>query len=55
MLYKFPLVFLAAIMRSFSLLQTAIIPYISVLVTKLTQKLVAVSKVTHSYRHQPVV
>ncbi|KAK2193331.1 hypothetical protein NP493_15g03058 [Ridgeia piscesae] len=33
-----------AIMRSFSLLQTAIIPYISVLVTKLTQKLVAVSK-----------
>uniref|UniRef100_A0A8C5XN78 Exportin-2 n=1 Tax=Microcebus murinus TaxID=30608 RepID=A0A8C5XN78_MICMU len=33
-----------AIMRSFSLLQEAIIPYIATLITQLTQKLLAVSK-----------
>lgn len=33
-------------MRSFSLLQEAIIPYIATLITQLTQKLLAVSKVT---------
>lgn len=33
-------------MRSFSLLQEAIIPYIPTLITQLTQKLLAVSKVT---------
>lgn len=35
----------AAIMRSFSLLQESIIPYIPSVITQLTQKLLAVSKV----------
>lgn len=35
----------AAIMRSFSLLQETIIPYIPSVITQLTQKLLAVSKV----------
>lgn len=38
--------YFTAIMRSFSLLQEAIIPYIPTLITQLTQKLLAVSKVT---------
>uniref|UniRef100_A0A2I3H1C3 Exportin-2 n=1 Tax=Nomascus leucogenys TaxID=61853 RepID=A0A2I3H1C3_NOMLE len=36
--------FILSIMRSFSLLQEAIIPYIPTLITQLTQKLLAVSK-----------
>lgn len=40
-----------AIMRSFSLLQEAIVPYIPTLIGQLTQKLLLVSKVrkTHAY------
>lgn len=42
-------------MRSFSLLQEAIIPYIPTLITQLTQKLLAVSKVTEQLlKVQPV-
>jgi phage-related protein len=37
-----------AIMRSFSLLQDAIVPYIPTLIDQLTQKLLLVSKVIHT-------
>ena len=37
--------FLAAIMRSFSLLKEAMLPYVEVLITNLASKLVLVSKV----------
>lgn len=43
----FPLIF-KAIMRSFSLLQEAIVPYIPTLIGQLTHKLLLVSKVTHT-------
>jgi hypothetical protein len=39
-------------MRSFSLLQEAIIPYIPTLITQLTQKLLAVSKVTANFESE---
>lgn len=38
-----------AIMRSFSLLQEAIVPYIPTLIGQLTHKLLLVSKVTHTH------
>lgn len=47
--------YFTAIMRSFSLLQEAIIPYIPTLITQLTQKLLAVSKVTASFHRELVL
>lgn len=49
-LFAFFLSFLIfkAIMRSFSLLQEAIVPYIPTLIGQLTHKLLLVSKVTHT-------
>lgn len=42
--------FFIAIMRSFSLLQDAIVPYIPTLIGQLTHKLLAVSKVIHTWK-----
>lgn len=44
--------YFTAIMRSFSLLQEAIVPYIPTLIGQLTQKLLLVSKVTKSLEYR---
>ena len=41
--------FSIAVMRSFSILQEGIVPYMSNLVTQLTQKIITVSKVRKSH------